>query len=253
MLSQLGWPRMLSTPRNELPPTVAPFYRRHPSVLAPELVDRLSAISHNYKFAYFRVFKAANSTAVASLYFGETGTSVTDLGSLQTIKDSYYAKASTLSLRQVQELERSYLKFTVVRDPYTRILAAYLNKVLPNEKGKRDIVNRGLGRRADAEVNFSAFLSYLEQGGILENAHWCRQADMIPYRLDGLDVIARIESLDRDLAMILERIFRGKRRLISVRVHATGATREHLLLNESSRARIFALYEADFESLGYPQ
>jgi len=229
------------------------FYKKFPIKLKVELVNKRIIISHLNEYAYFRISKAANSTVVSSLYYGETSHEIRSLHYLQKIKDEYYDRPSDLSRDQVSKLLNSYFKFTFVRNPYTRILSAYLDKIVNNEAEKRELVAIHLGKSKGSEVSFDDFLLYLESGGIDENGHWARQIDLIPIPLNKMDFIGRVENLQKDLDFTLSKIYNSCKPIISVREHSTSTS---LLIKELAPEtinRIYKLYESDFDSFHYPR
>jgi dermatan 4-sulfotransferase 1 len=228
-----------------------PFYQIYPPPLTIELLDILGLVNHKYQFVYFRIFKAANSTIVASLYNAETLQAITSLSELQKIKDHYYERPSTLSLDQVNKIQKDYFKFTFVRNPYTRVLAAYLDKIVSNEAGKRDMVAKFLNKPANSEISFNDFLDYLENGGIDHNAHWARQMDLLSIPIAELNFIGKTENLTEHLNYVLSIIFETNQTIVSVCEHATSATRSIRELDKVTKARICKLYEVDFEHFDY--
>ena len=230
-----------------------PFYQRYPPRLPAALLDPLGLVSHTRKFAYFRIFKAANSTVVASLYHAQTGMAITTLRELQVVKDFYYARPSQLCSRALGQLAHSYFKFTFVRAPYARVCAAFLDKVVPPEQDKHRLVTRGLGKPDDAQLSFADFLNYLEAGGLDKNAHWTRQVDLLAMTSKNLDFVGRTENLAADLPHVLGVIFGGQPPVISVKEHATSASRMVAELDAATRDRIWRLYQPDFEEFDYPK
>ncbi len=245
--------KMLSAwfPRKDGPICKSPFFRRFRPRIDPESIDSRSRVSHEFRYVYFRVPKAANSTVVASLWFAETGTLVTDLDELQVLRDQRWPHVSMLDRRQLHSLVHSYMKFTFVRDPYTRVLAAYLDKIRRNEWGVADEVNAALGRSLGSTVSLDQFLAYLEAGGLGRNAHWARQVDLIPLPVAALDFVGKVETLDRDLPQAVKRILGKQIAFCSLRPHVTGATRDHPSWSRELRRRAFKVYEEDFAVFNY--
>lgn len=227
------------------------FWNKYPPKLKISLLDIIINVSHNKQFAYFRVFKAANSTVVASLYHAETEIAVDSLNKLQDVKDHYYFRPSTLSKKQVVSLMNHYYKFTFVRNPYVRVLAAYLDKVKNNHAGKQDMIATHLGKQKGSMVSFDEFLAYLETGGIEQNAHWARQSDLLPIPIESFDFIGRTENLASDLQIVLKHIFNKECPIISVKEHATNARRQMNNFSGNEVNRIYKLYQADFELFNY--
>lgn len=228
-----------------------PFYEIYNPKLDIKLLDKLALINHQYKFVYFRICKAANSTIVSSLYHAETGQIITSLDNLQTIKDTYYNKPTSLSYNELKKFQSHYFKFTFVRNPYTRIISAYLNKIIPNEDGKRNQVAKFIGKSPDAEISFSDFLEYLEQGGINQNAHWARQSDLISIPLRELDFIGKTENITDDLNCVLEKIFKNEPQIISVREHQSSASQMLKEIDLEVKAKIYRIYKLDFDNFNY--
>ena len=228
-----------------------PFYQKYPPKLNLPLQDKIVNVSHKAQFVNFRIFKAANSTVVSSVYHAETGNVIESLVDIQLVKDTYYGKLSSLSQAQVKLVMDSYYKFTFVRNPFVRVLSAYLDKVIKNEAGKRDIIANFLNKPFGSEISFDEFISYLEMGGINQNAHWARQFDLLPIPLDKFDFIGKTENLSVDLPIVLYHIFKKDCKIIAVREHATNANDVLNTLDPETRKRIYNLYKIDFECFKY--
>ena len=146
-------------------------------------------------------------------------------------------------------LPRLY-KFTFVRNPYTRILSAYLNKLFGPERD-RLLAKIGLSD-PEREVSFLQFLQNLEKKGLYADMHWAPQADIIPYERDQLDKIGRIESLEEDLSQVVDKCFGQQLRLKNKESGRTGAdNRLKEYLGTEEQKLIERIYARDFE-LFYP-
>lgn len=113
-------------------------------------------------------------------------------------------------------------KYAMVRDPYSRTLSAYLNKVehrlplKPKAKGENhfDLVLReidrfrweDLGEDAYPEITFEVFLHWLKESicPFTEDEHWTTQSLLLRQPDVLFDIIGRFESLPEDSARILE-------------------------------------------------
>jgi hypothetical protein len=99
-------------------------------------------------------------------------------------------------------------KFCFVRNPFTRLLSCYLDKIARNRPQKRAIL-RQLNRPPDLSqpVTFDEFLDAVAtQPPALMDPHWCIQSfhtaqGRIPY-----DTIGRWESLEEDFRAISNRL-----------------------------------------------
>lgn len=247
------WRRIRPRPATAANQDQAAFYREYPPRLALKIVDHRIVISHKWKYAYARIPKAANSTVVATLHTAETGRSeISDIG---RIKEEF-ANPSQLDPDQLRELESSYFKFTFVRNPYTRLLSAYLDKISGGKRtrrGRRGEVAAFLGRPAKADLSLSDFVDYLEFGdGVHSNGHWARQVDMLVMPPGKFDYVGKFEDLEQGLGEATRRIFGSPKEINTYFPHATSASSQLELLDGTLRRRIARLYEEDFDAFHYP-
>lgn len=212
--------------------------------------DSKTAISRPYRYVYYRIPKAANSTIISSLYTFESKLPEEAPIDLRYIKDSYFAKLSEFSQEDLLDIQASWFKFTVVRNPYSRIVSAYQDKITGDVK-KQEYVNRFLGRPFNYPISFDQFLYYLEYGGIALNAHWVPQITLIPGGIKNLDYWGKLESLEADFLHISTRIYGQSAPLRFASHKPTGATLSSPLLTEKNRKRIQKLYYSDFELFSY--
>lgn len=231
-----------------------PFYRLYPARLPNFIVDGRFAISHAYKFSYTRISKAANSTIIASLYGAETNCAEITSDALVTAKNCHYVTPSQLSAAELEQFKLLYFKFSFVRNPYSRILSAYLDKIPMSRKNKkREIVRAALGSPPDTEISFSGFLDYLEfENGIDVDGHWARQTDLLVMPINAFDFVGKMEQLETDLPDVLDRIFGSRNKILNWVPHAMQASKKVDTLDEKTKSRIARLYEADFDNFRYP-
>ena len=207
--------------------------------LSPHSIYTRSCISPQGGYCYFRIPKCANSTIVKTLAFHDPsiGLRPDDIGG-EAAKASF-AHLLNAGVWFPEQLLRRYFCFTFVRDPYVRALSAYLDK----------------GFKVEVPLNcFADFLGYLENGGLYSNAHWAPQVSLIPVPVRRLDFIGKVETIDADLDTVGRRIFgdanwRGQVAKQTERQGSANRLAEYY--DESLRQRVFALYRADFETLGY--
>lgn len=243
---------------NELRAVLSAFYRRYPSAsfrLAAQ-VDRRVAISRTAGFIYFRVPKAANSTVSATLYRRLTGERPDPTGSSRGIR-RYFERAHRLSALEVNTLREEFFLFSFVRDPFSRLASAYLEKVRlapPDFRAKR-LVHRYFHRDLREAVSFREFCSFIDRGGLYADAHWYPQVTFLPLGVEQLHFLGRVENLDDDLREVFRTIFGEELPDVASKIrHATGATEKMKSLYCPESVEIVQRnYRADFEQLGYPQ
>lgn len=172
-----------------------PFYRKYPKQSRTRLswIDARGAADFEVGAFFSRVPKSANSFVLLELFKLRSTEEL-----IQQVVKKQYVKPSDMTPAQVEDLERVF-KFTVVRNPYTRTLSAYLDKIIRLEKPIKQISRTRL-------PTFGEFCDYLENGGLHENIHWAPQTSIILLPVEKFDYIARIENMDRDLPFILGKL-----------------------------------------------
>ena len=216
-----------------------PFYRRYPfrSPASMRSANDRGMVDLELGFFCNRVPKAANSTVVTNLTRLKLGH---DVPSEEAKKIS--VRPGHLSGADMARFDEIF-KFTVVRNPYSRVLSAYLNKVVrfPERCG---------------EISFAEFLQRLaaEPEFLYSNAHWVPQADLMLIPAKEFDFIGKVESLDRDLAEIKRRIRPDiKDEITTAGPPATGASKKlrEYYSDDSLIALVADIYRQDFTTFGY--
>ncbi|MBL4672056.1 MAG: sulfotransferase family protein [Arenicella sp.] len=221
----------------------SPFYQLFNGTLPPNIVDMKTAISFDYQYVYSRIPKAANSTVVASLYKKETGNDIDDYA--KDVKEHYFLKLSSLSEKELKQLKQ-FFKFTIVRNPIARLRSAYLDKILSGEKIQ---VQKFFNISSKTKINFDLFLDFLEQGGINDNSHWAPQKNLLYFPIDDYDYIGKVETLEKDMEVVLGKIYQSRGTVFSICKRRTGKI--DFTVSNSQKKRIYQLYEQDFECFSY--
>jgi hypothetical protein len=223
---------------NSLTLPFRPFYRRYPfnSKASIRSADDRGMVDLELGFFCNRIPKAANSTVVtnlARLKFGK------DVPSKQAKK--MFLTPGRLSRAEVESFD-SLFKFTVVREPFSRTLSAYLDK----------IERRAL--RAGKQSSFSEFLNALgKERYLYSNAHWAPQSALMLIPVEQFDYVGKVENLSADLAFIKQRIRPDVAEPVtSMKANATGA-KDKLIEYYSPELiqKVRDLYRQDFEAFGY--
>jgi hypothetical protein len=176
----------------------SPFYRAYPyrGLLPLADCDRRGAVDPALRVFFSRVPKAANSSVAVQL-------AELRLGRAPSQRDAKrsFLRPSELTAQQVAELP-GYFKFTIVRNPYTRVLSAYLNKIV----GGKKLAYLGRSRGEGAPPSFAEFLAYLDRGGLHANAHWTPQTALMLLPRERLDFVGRVERLSEDLHFVVTKL-----------------------------------------------
>lgn len=255
--TELHWRRM----RDRYRARHHPFFRHlTPPAVPLSLIRGRVAIDVEAAFVYYRIPKAANSTVTWSLYRTRGGAPE---ASIDMAKGSAFAHPAELTPAQAEQAVRRYRHFTVVRNPFTRVASAYLDKIAGGEPQARRVA-RSLGC-TPASLDFARFLDYLEHGGgLYRNAHWAPQTALLPLPPEALSFILYTEHLDRDLPALLHTLYPEREPIVERYRHKQGsAGRDHrhrsragerlleLYDGPGLQERVARLYRRDFEALGY--
>lgn len=105
------------------------------------------------------------------------------------------------------ETPRVY-KFTVIREPLSRILSAFSDKVTGDTK-QRAALFRHAGLSMDHELKLEDFIDIVTQDSVARNLdrHWRSQRKEISYGQINYDYIGTVENLGPALRVILREVF----------------------------------------------
>lgn len=155
----------------------------------------------------------------------------------------------------------SVIKWAIVRNPFTRILSGYLDKVQRNEPMFRNIAHqvaqmRGVQREAveASSVSFEEYCQALSRfrRPIDFDQHWRPQyehtcADIIPYTF-----FAKLETLDAEAPLISRRLGLSDLTFNAGKRHATGSNEKIAQYYTDKTADIVRkVYAKDFQHFGY--
>jgi Sulfotransferase family len=197
--------------------------------------------------AFNRIKKNANSTSVMLLHLLESGVHA----------DEKIAKRDSLHLEKMPwacwPSIASWFFVVVVRDPYSRVLSAFINK-FAKERYVDAYRSYEISRKG-----FGEFVHWLADGGIEADAHWDLQRKLMLLPLDRYDAVIRFESYAVQMRSLLVR--RGVEPTPDIdALIGTNRGRHPSSANEKLASfytpELFALvrelYREDFETLGYP-
>lgn len=226
-----------------------PFYRQFPhhGPVSIFTMDIRGAYSPQEQLFYNRIPKAANSTVMTVLAqhsgFSRAGA---------TRAKSRMLRPSRMTAAQVASLASGEVfRVTFVRDPYARVLSAYRDKIL----GAKRQLARHFGVEPGGGVpTFTEFCRFLADRGLWLDAHWAPQADLLLLPPDSFDLIGRVETLDRDLATVVSRVF-GATHVEGRRAGPVTDAKDRVASDytDEARAIVGRLYRRDFDLFGYPR
>lgn len=193
---------------------------------------KYACVSEKYGYIYFRVPKSANTTVTSSLLANDPEKDK------KGIRKDAFDNLTALNFKSIA----GYKIFTVVRNPYTRLLSAYIQKV--KNGSKRHLLD------TTGDVSFEDFIQWLENGGLYKNGHWMPQHKIVPASFPGLITI-KMENLDAELGPLLQDID-SNMKIKTRQSHSTGSN--SLIADYYTPElveRVYALYKEDFIRFAY--
>lgn len=211
------------------------------------LAMRHVAVFPNLQLAYNRIKKNANTSTMIHLRRLEADVQ----------EDGHLAKANTLHITSapVKELARlqSYTFFVIARNPYTRLLSAFLSKF-----GRKDRQYVRRFRYFDlSPAGFHEFVGWLQDGGLEQDKHWDLQSKVLLLPLEKFDVVLRFENYAEEM----ERLLSFKNLKVpsadTFQLPKGGGTKAsplaHSFYTPEVASQVYRMFEADFDTLSYPK
>jgi hypothetical protein len=224
-------------------------------------LEKAAAVWPEQRLIYNRLKKSGNTRIVAFLN-DELGGGQFD--SARRLKAAL-VRPFDLPLGELARLDR-FFSFTIVRNPYSRVLSAYLDKLAeartPGATSRRQPdYGRFPGYGENSPEGFARFLDFLADGGLRANRHWWPQADLLYQPAERFSFIGRLETMAADMGRVLEAVGRDpaaaaaldrRHDLEAGRRETRTAEREAAFYTPRGRAIVARLHARDFALFGYP-
>jgi Sulfotransferase family len=218
-------------------------------------VDYLCNIGKKRSFLYYETPKAACSTIKRTLQLLEAD-------ARENVPSDVHDKAHSplagaLSSGWSYEdlfLSPNLFRFAFVRNPYSRALSCYLEKIVA-DSSERSRLQPRLGFNQQVPISFAEFLCAIERIDDRErDVHFRSQATLLNDRQVNYDYIGRFEEFDRDFTRVLGLIGieDGKNAITSIRHHRVDAhLRVRGFFGPSEQALARSIYQQDFLRYAY--
>lgn len=156
-----------------------------------------------------------------------------------------------LSRRQWAEARATFFVFTFCRNPFSRILSCYLDRIVGRDESYF-LLKRRIGFSGERTPAFREFLEMLGEPGVLDlDTHWKPQHRNIAVGYYDYSFIGHFEDLTTEFPALLARLYDGKAKLGEIRP-GTSATRQlATYFDDRTAALVGDLYADDFAMFGY--
>ena len=230
--------------------------------LSPVQLDYLLFCSHQFKFICVRNLKVASSTIVNNLYRLVSGSYPEDVQQIfdrdKSLFPSFVTDEEQHHLMKIIAGEE-YFTFTFVRNPYSRVLSAYLFMIkdVSQRENRHFSMHNQFGLPEDYELSFREFLLRIRESSYKKmNAHWRPQwASLGLNKMMQYDFIGRFENLEDDLQKVLNHLnhdVASRWKLKSHKPHSTNANnRLKQYYGFEEQALVAEIFEDDFRYFGY--
>ena len=235
-----------------------------------EVTQRLrysTFISIPKRYMYFEVPKAACTKMKELLWRLENGPPIQLLaGNLyETRREMFIHDRKNVPLPSLVDLDEKtqrevlespdFLRMTFVRNPYTRLISAWKNKVMLCEPGYEKVYAEIKGDlppfHKKSLITFDEFVEYIATRCDLRtgNLHWRRQCDHIFYSALNFSFVGKIERMAEGLLRFEQHLGLPRAFVADARNVSRGSEGEGY--NTSLADKVYSLYREDFEKFDY--
>lgn len=213
-------------------------------------------ISLKNEYVYFAVPKAANTSIKSALHSIEFDglQKHPQIPTHAPFVSSPFVKPYQLGQKQLEDILTGdeFFKFTFVRNPYTRTLSSFIDKVLNATDDARKYYRNAANLPLDSEPTFTEFVAQIaEHEPRRMDKHWRPQSYQSLSEFIPLDFVGKVENLERDFAQVMNRIG-VESELQSVAPHQTNALENFQKHCDAETAQsVSRLFRRDFEVFGY--
>jgi hypothetical protein len=214
-------------------------------------LNRGMVASRRLNYIYVQNWKCGSSTVRSTLWAAEH-----EMGLAEPPEHPHRPSPKLPFMADPRRWEQvdSQFVFTIARNPYIRVLSAYLDKIKSHRDKNvwsRFAAQYGLGERSLAFREFLDIVASTPEGRM--DPHWRPQSCNLVPNIIPYDFIGSLEHFETDLAYVLTQLFPGREVPITDhKPHKTDSASklaQHYGPEEIRLVR--TIYERDFVELGY--
>lgn len=222
-------------------------------------MNYLVHIDDRNRIAYFETPKVACTSIKKFMFDHYTGKPFTlaQKGDVHNRTLSPLKQIEDLPLAEMEEVfEGTYRRFCFVRNPFSRILSAYLDKIITNEWERARHLPK-FDFPLDAYPSFSEFLDRLHHvSDAKRDIHYMSQERLLVWDKVDFEFVGRFENFAEDFAKVKTNLFNSDEPSDYAafgKHHATGTNeRIHKEIGADQEQAILKIYQSDFRKFNYP-
>ena len=243
----------------------------YPHLEAGEVAHRLrnhTYVSMSRRYFYFQVPKVATTAMKTLLHKAENSPPMRFFATDEWItrREKFIHDRTNVPLLSLADLDDAqqkevlespdFLRLTIVRNPYDRLVSAWRGSVRLCEPGCAHVYLEIKGQLPGPErktlISFGEFVDYVAQKCDLStcNPHWRRQVDHHFFRAMNFSHIGKVEHLAETLQCFQQHLGASE----PLEADAKNVSRSGSLeLTEAIAGKIYSLYKPDFEAFAYDE
>lgn len=241
----------------------------YPHLKPAGVVQRLrdhTYVSVSRRYLYFQVPKVATTAMKTMLHEAENSPPMKFFATNEWItrRDKFIHDRTNVPLPSLADLDDArqkevlespdFLRMTIVRNPYDRLVSAWRGNVRLCEPDSAHIYFAIRGKLPDlgkkSLISLEEFVDYVGQECDVStcNGHWRRQTDHHFFKAMNFSHVGKVECLPETLQRFQQHLGAGA----PMRVNSRNVSRSgSVALTEALAAKIHSLYRADFETFAY--
>lgn len=256
-----------ATDRRPLPADLGRTTRAYVKAMGWRSINLHTHISLVHRYVYIEVPKAGCGTMKATLG-GLEAARLSPAFVAQVQQAPHNRRAATPFVKPFQLppdlLEdafrsRRWRRFTVVRDPASRLLSGYLEKITQGLQQSRPIMEllaeRGTPVASAQDITFAQFVDVVASlPSRKQDPHWRRQADHLGIGIIDYDAVIHLEQLDASWGRIAELVrVPDLQDQFFCRNSTKAGSKVGDYYTPQLLAKVREAYARDYAALGYPQ
>ena len=222
-------------------------------------LDKMVIILPELKVVYTSVPKAANSTVKKCLW-SASGVHIEGKNINSAIFNN---PGPSRRVSEIDDSELSYIfnsqdwfRFSLVRNPYKRLLSGYKDKILGlgNPKKSSSFLKR-INWHSSQPPSFDEFIQAIcSQRDDAMDWHWMPQSRLLMTDIIHYDFIGKLENFKQDMHTVLSRLNVDEEKidaLLSVSLNRTKGDENQILISDKTAKMIYQKFQSDFDDFNY--